>query len=77
MASVAYYGERLVWRSGFDGNWAKSWQPVSDDDRKLLSELDFQPSGPKPEEQIEEEVLRAITEIHEDTDDFEPMGEDK
>lgn len=75
VASVAYYGDRLVWLKGFGGNWTKSWAPLEEADRLLVRDLNFVPFGPKPEDQIEQEVLDAITAIHEDKDDFEPMGE--
>ena len=76
VVSLAYYGDQLLWLKGFGGNWSKDWAPVEDEDYKLLDPLNFIPSGPKPEEQIEQEVLDAITSMHQDDfDDFEPMGE--
>jgi len=75
VVSVAYYGDELRWLTGWDGNWAKHWEAVDDEGMKKLEALTFKPSGPKPEEQIEQEVVEAITEIVEDEDEFEPMGE--
>lgn len=75
VASVAFYGDKLVWLSGFGGDWSKNWKEVGPSDRARLETLDFKPTGPKPEEQIEREVIAAITAIHEDEDEFEPMGE--
>lgn len=75
VVSLAYYGDKLLWLTGFEGNWAKGWKPVPDDERHRLEGLKFKPTGPKPEDQIEREVIDAITEIHEDEDEFEPIGE--
>jgi len=75
VVSVAYYGDALMWLKGFGGNWAKNWETITDEDRDDLKLLSFAPSGPKPESQLEQETLEALTAIHEDEDDFEPMGE--
>lgn len=75
IVSVAFYGQKLVWLTGFGGEWAKKWKPVDEEERKKIEGLNFKPTGPKPEEQIEQEVIDAITEIVEDEDDFEPIGE--
>ena len=75
VVSVAYYGDKLIWLTGFGGDWAKKWEGVKPEERKRLIGLTFKPTGPKPEEQIEREVIAAITEIIEDEDDFQPMGD--
>ncbi len=75
VVSVALYGEELKWLKGFGGNWSKNWETLSDEDRDRLIGLNFKPSGPKPAEQIEEEVSDALKQIRESEDEFEPMGE--
>jgi hypothetical protein len=78
VVSLAYYGDKLLWLTGFGGNWAKGWKPVDEapqEEQDKLKGLDFRPTGPKPEDQIEREVIDALTEMHEDEDDFEPIGE--
>lgn len=75
VVSVAYYGDTLMWLKGFGGNWSKDWEPVKDEDREKLAALDFRPSGPRPDDQIEDEIKDAISEILDDNDDFEPIGE--
>lgn len=75
VVSIAYYGEKLMWLTGFGGNWAKGWEVMSDEDKESIKNLDFRPFGAKPEDQIEEEIKEAITEIIKDEDDFEPIGE--
>lgn len=73
VVSISYYGDRLLWRNGISGSWTKTWVPIADGDYEILDSLEYLPSGPKPEEQIEEEILAALSEMHDD--DFEPMGE--
>ena len=75
VVSLAFYGDKLLWLTGFDGNWSKDWKAVPDNEREKLEGLTFKPTGPKPEDQIEREVINAITEIYEDDDKFEPIGE--
>ena len=73
--SVAFYGEKLTWLSGLGGFWAKKWEPLTEESEVLIGHLDFLPFGPKQEDEIEDDILKIITEIHSDEDDFEPMGE--
>ena len=81
--SVAHYGDELRWLEGWGGNWKKVWEPVPEDKIHLLDTLTFQPYGAKPDDQIEAEMLAALSEIAdeyeiEDEDEanyFEPMGE--
>lgn len=79
VVSVAYYGGELLWLTGFDGNWAKDWKEIPVEDKHMLDGLNFRPTGPKPEEQIEKEVIDALTEIYEMDDEsdnmFDPIGE--
>lgn len=79
VVSVAYYGGELLWLTGFGGNWAKKWEKVPEEERSNLDRLNFRPTGPKPEDQIEKEVIDALTEIYEMDDEkdnmFDPIGE--
>jgi len=73
VVSVAYYGGRLVWLTGWGGNWATEWKPVPKDEIKpKLDPLDFQPTGARQRDAYEA-VLAEI--FDEDFDEFEPLGD--
>lgn len=85
VVSVAHYGDQLIWLTGWKGDWKKKWVPIPEGEEGLdmLNGLDFYPTGAKPEDQINDEVLAALSEIAEEyewqdevKDDYlEPMGE--
>lgn len=75
VCSVAFYDDQMMMLRGFGGNWDKKWSPISGEDQEQIGKLDFRPFGPKPADQIEQEIKDAITEIVKDDDEFEPMGE--
>ena len=75
VCSVAFYDDQIMMLRGFGGDWDKKWSAISEEDQKKIDTLDFRPFGPKPADQIEQEIKDAITEIVEDDDTFEPMGE--
>jgi hypothetical protein len=83
VVSVAHYGDELRWLQGWKGDWKKTWEPIPEDKMHMLEDLEFRPYGAKPADQIEAEVLAALSEIadeyeHEQEDAanyFEPMGE--
>jgi hypothetical protein len=60
VVAVAHYGGKLMWLEGWKGNWSKTWKPVPDDKLATLEELNFFPTGPKPDEQIAAELLDAL-----------------
>ena len=63
LVSVAYYGGRYVWMTGWGGNWTNEWKPVPPDEMKKLDPLDFQPTGPRPAEPIDDEMQAIYAEI--------------
>ena len=83
VVSVVHYGDELLWLTGWDGDWKKEWKPIPENELSKLDGLDFYPTGPKGEDQINEEVLTALSEIADEydwedevkDDYFEPMGE--
>lgn len=75
VCAVAFYDDQLLMLRGFGGDWEKKWSPITEEDAPLIKNIDFLPFGPKPVDQIEQEIKDAITEIIEDEDDFSPMGE--
>ena len=77
VVSVAIYGDGLMWLTGWGGNWTKVWKAIDEEGMRKLQELDFKPSGPKPENMIEAEIRDALADINtrEEEDDFEPIGE--
>lgn len=76
VVSIAYYGDQLMWLPGFGGNW-KKWEPIPEDEKHKLDGLNFLPSGPRPSDQIEQEIKDAISEIIKDDDEFEPGVDDE
>lgn len=86
VVSVAFYGgvdgEQLMWLEGWGGDWKKEWEPVPEDKLHMLEGLDFYPVGPKPADQINDEIVSALSEIadeyayeEEEGDDyFRPLG---
>jgi len=84
VVSIAYYGDCLRWLTGWGGNWAKEWKEIPEKERHKLDELTFRPSGPRPDDDIHDDMLRRFDDaadtleaIYEDEDDFEPMGDTK
>jgi hypothetical protein len=83
VVSVSHYGDKLMWRTGWKGDWKKEWEPIPKDKTSMLDGLDFYPTGPKPDDQINDEMLAALSEIADEyawedevKDDYlEPMGE--
>jgi len=83
VVSVAHYGGCMRWLEGWGGNWKKKWTPIPEDEKHKLVGLEFRPYGAKPDDQIAEEVLAALSEIADEyehqkdvgDDYFEPMGE--
>lgn len=67
--AICHYGGKLMWLPGFGGNWAKDWEPFEEgvEPEKLkerldsLAALNFYPTGPKPEEQVQWELLEALS----------------
>ena len=59
VCSVAFYGGRLVMLAGFDGNWASKWESVDDDDERLEG-LVYRPTGPKPDHELDDEIMNML-----------------
>lgn len=60
VVSVCFYGEKLMWLEGWKGNWSKKWEVIPEDKLSKLDDLNFFPTGRKPDEQIAAELLDAI-----------------
>lgn len=75
VCAVAHYDDQLLMLRGYGGDWEKKWGPITEADEEHFKTLDFLPFGPKPVDQIEQEIQDAITSIVQDDDEFEPMGE--
>ena len=77
VVAVCFYDEKIRWLTGFDGHWAKNWEPIPDsqEEYEKLIGLDWRPAYAEPHEQLEREVQEALAEIFDDDDDFEPIGE--
>ena len=73
VVSVAHYGGKLV-MNGWKGDW-KKWVPIPEDVLQEMEALNFRPSGPRPSDDIADEIMDALTEIFADDDDFIPIGE--
>lgn len=71
VCSVAVYPDKVMWLKGFGGAWAKEWVLMTDEDRTSVANLSFRPFGPKPEDQIEQEIVDALKEINAGSDDDE------
>jgi len=74
VVAVVHYGGKLMWLTGWDGNWVKDWKPIPEDEMHKLEGLDFSPTGPKPDDQIAEEIIETLSEI---ADEYEYEAEDK
>lgn len=83
VVAVSHYDDRLMWLTGWKGDWKKAWAPVPEKELPLLDRLDFYPTGSKSDDQINDEMLSALSEIADEyawqdnarDDYFEPMGE--
>lgn len=83
IVSVAHYGGKLVWITGWEGDWKKKWVPIPEDELFKLDRISFLPMGPKDDDLISVEMMSALEEIadeyeHEEEEKsnyFEPMGE--
>ena len=73
VVAVAHYGDQLMWLTGWGGDWKKEWKPVPEDELHKLEGLDFYPTGPKPEDQITDEIVSALSEIGEEYEWLEEM----
>lgn len=60
VVSVCFYGGKLMWLEGWKGNWSKKWEEVPEEKLPKLDDLNFFPTGPKPDEQIAAELLDAL-----------------
>jgi hypothetical protein len=60
VVSVCFYGGKLMWLEGWKGNWSKTWEAVPEEKLSKLDDLNFFPTGPKPEEQIAAELLDML-----------------
>lgn len=61
VVSVASYGGGLVWMTGWGGVWSNKWEAVPDGDRSKLDGLDFLPTGPRPAEDFDREIVEIYT----------------
>lgn len=86
VVSVAFYGGCLRWLTGWEGNWAKNWKEIPDEERHKLDGLDFRPGGPPPEEDVEDslyetfrqqkDTLEEIYKIYDQEEEEEKRGID-
>lgn len=73
VVSVAFYGGKLV-MNGWQNNW--KWRPIDEETLALFNkELIFKPYGIRSDDDIEDSILDALTDIYEDDDDFVPIGD--
>ena len=83
VVSVCHYDDKLMWLTGWGGDWKKEWKVIPDEEMSKLGSLDFYPTGPKTDDEINDEMLTALSEIADEyawqdeaKDDYlEPMGE--
>jgi len=83
VVSVCLYGDELMWLTGWGGDWKKEWKKIPEAEIPKLSAFDFYPTGSKSDDQINDEMLSALSEIADDyawqdevkDDYFEPMSE--
>jgi len=77
VVSICHYGDKLMWLTGFGGNWVKEWKPLEEGVEKeeleeryaKLKNLRFAPTGPKPEDQIQAELMDSLSNDEEPLDD--------
>jgi len=83
VVSVVYYGDKLMWLTGWGGDWKKKWEEIPEKDLHMLEGLDFRPTGPRPDDEINDDLLAALSDIADEyeweadvgEDYLEPMGE--
>ena len=74
VVSVADYGGTILWMEGWDGNWTNVWTEIAADRRSKLDALDFRPTGPPPE--IDVEVVREVFSYLDGDDGVEHAAEE-
>jgi len=70
VVSVCHYGGKLMWLTGFGGNWTKTWEEMPEEANAQLEGLRFAPTGRKPDDQINAELLELLG------DDQTPLDEE-
>jgi len=60
VVTICFYDGKTMWRPGFGGNWAKNWEGLPEDGPAKIAHLRFAPTGPKPDEQVQAELLDIL-----------------